>query len=206
VDAAQQEDVPVLLGTLPVHLRYAGQGIAKGPASPAPALASDRCTVAAEVAYQEGRFDDAIASAKGCEDSPSAFLWVGLSLAALGRNDEAKAALEASVELLPRNRCRPSLNQMTREVAAAHDDVFLVDLEAIFAAAAPGGLPGAEAFYDYCHLNWRGYANATDHLLAGMARHGLGPKASPARLDFDVPAQAEAWALPPVDDVLPEGR
>jgi tetratricopeptide (TPR) repeat protein len=176
--------VPVLLATLPIHLRYVGGGAPPGPGWVPPDPNVDACTAGAKERQEAGDPRGALEAVEACEQSPSALLWAGLALADLGRHDEAKQALEASVELLPRNRCRPSLNAVTRQVAAAHGHAHAVDLEALFAASAPGGLPAVA-------------------LRVAADEAGVGPGPAPAIPTWQG-AQARAWGLPEDPSVWPD--
>ncbi|MCP4867297.1 MAG: tetratricopeptide repeat protein [Proteobacteria bacterium] len=87
--------------------------------------------------YRSDRHEDAIDRLQSCDEIADALRWSGLSMVQLERFDEARAALEQSVELRPRNRCRPSFNRIIRETAAAHEGVHLVDLDAAARTALP---------------------------------------------------------------------
>ncbi len=176
--AAEAAGVPVAMATLPVHLRYGGPGAPLPPGDEAGAIPESPCVAAGRETYQRGEFKAALAELGACaEDIPDAARWTGLSLAALGRVEEAKVALELSIELLPRNRCRPSLNASVRSLAEASATTHLIDLEAAAQGLSPQGLPGPELFIDYCHLNWRGYAAMTEELVATLEVAGVLPAA-----------------------------
>ena len=87
----------------------------------------------------------------------------------------AKRLLEQYLEIVPRNRCRPSFNQVIREVAKAHGTP-LIDLEAAAQSVVPDGLPGAEQFVSYCHMNWESQARMADTMLAGLKKNNAAPK------------------------------
>lgn len=64
------------------------------------------------------------------------------------------------------------LQQVIRDLCAAHETVTCVDVAARFAAAAPDGIPGEALFVDHCHPTWRGgtplIAEAFAEALPGM--------------------------------------
>lgn len=208
-DAAAARGVRVLFATLPVNLRYTGTNqihqVGSAPAE------DGTCVSAGRAHYESGDFEAAITALSACEDVPEALRWTGFSLLALERPAEAKAALEAALELAPYNRCRPSFNNNIRAVAAqeapgAQNAVALADLEARAIAESPSGFPGSEVFVDYCHMTREGYGTMADEILRAIEREGWLP-------DWPVDATAQAaWeravaargmaALEPVHDQL----
>lgn len=122
------------------------------------------CTALGVESHFRGDHEAAIAQLRTCEDPTEALRWIGLATFSAGRSAEARRLLEQSVELMPRNRCRPTFNAIIREVAAS-DGVTLVDLERVAQEASPGGVPGPELFVDFCHLNWRGYSLMAAEIL-----------------------------------------
>jgi len=186
VRSTEQAGVPLFLATLPVNLRYSrysmspfadGVDITGAITRQEP----EPCVAAGRTAYEEERWQDAVTALAECDDVAEALRWTGLALVELGRYDEGKAALEQSVELLPRNRCRPSFNDVIRRVAAeAPAHVHLVDLQRAAEASAPHGIPGYgedgdEQFLDYCHMHWRGYAAMAGTVQEAMDAAGLLP-------------------------------
>jgi hypothetical protein len=130
----------------------AGMTSQEGDLSPGP------CVAELLDLFRQREFEALLAAAPTCEDAPiDALFWSGLALAELDRLDEATRALEQSAELRPSGRCRPSLNRTVRWLAAEHEHVTLVDLDALARAASPKGLPGPELFASNCHLQWSGY-------------------------------------------------
>jgi len=139
----------------------------------------------------------AIRTLSACEGRiDEALRWNGIAHGATGDLARARELLRHSVELNPRNRCRPSFNQIAREVAARHSHVTLADLEYAAEQLAPNGLPGHELFLDSCHMNWRGYGSMAKSLAVT-----LGPMlgADPASLDPE--ALGVSWGLPRGDAV-----
>jgi len=123
------------------------------------------CISDAILRYHDGDPGGVAASLDGCDDVEEALRWKGLTLAETGDLTTARALLRQAVELRPRNRCRPSFNALLRTTAANAEHVQLVDLELKAEQASPGGLPGTELFIDYCHMNWRGYAEMSRAVL-----------------------------------------
>lgn len=184
VDATAARGVPLLLCTLPLNLRYAGDesGLPLDGATweapgtwPVPA-----CLTPGRAAYLAGQYADAVRLLAPCEEAET-LRWLGLAHAALGHAAAARDALEQYVELMPRNRCRPSFQAVIREEATRSANVTLVDLDAHFRAGAPLGLPGDEVFTDYCHLRWDGQAQVADLLISAVDQAGLAPKGSGPR-------------------------
>jgi hypothetical protein len=123
--------------------------------------------------YRLGRFQEVAGRAPACEYAPEALRWLGLSLVHLQRRNEQ------SVELLPRNRCRPSFNNIVREVAEETPGVWLLDLDELAMAAHAPGLPGERMFLDYCHFDHNGYAWVADQLRAKLRELNIDPPGDP---------------------------
>jgi hypothetical protein len=185
VAATAEAGVPLFLATLPTNLRYSrysmspfadGADITRAITREEP----EPCVAAGRQAYEEGRWQDAVDALAECDDVAESLRWTGLALLELGAIEQGKAALEQSVELLPRNRCRPSFNALIREIAASAPHVHLVDLQAAAEDAAPDGVPGYEQFLDYCHMQWRGYAAMASVAQQAMEDAGVLPAGSAA--------------------------
>lgn len=145
-------------------------------------------------AFYAGRTDDALAAFERSEEVAEALKWTGLTHLAQGDSKSARPLLERSVELAPRNRCRPSFNRVIRDLAAERGGVTLVDLEGAAIAASPDGIPGDELFLDYCHMRWSGYAAMAAEVLAALERAGHVPAV--ARPLPPAGALAREWGLP----------
>ena len=79
------------------------------------------------------------------------------SLAALGDTLAARRAYERARDLDKlRFRAGSDFNRVIREVSQAAD-MPLVDLEAVFRAASPQGIPGSNLFVEHLHPNFPGY-------------------------------------------------
>ena len=196
VTTTEKAGVPLFLTTLPVNLKYTRYSmspfadgvditreITREEASP--------CVQQGRSAYEDGRWQAAVDALTECDDVAESLRWTGLALLELGETEKARSALQQSVELLPRNRCRPSFNDVIREVAAASPPhVHLVDLQAEAIAASPDGVPGYEQFLDYCHMNWRGYAAMAAKVQQTMEAAGVLPPGENSRVpSLDVLAE-----------------
>lgn len=178
VRIGQAAGATVYLSTLPVNLRYAGDSPGRptsldGTTDIPSDVSRAPCVVAGHAAHTRGDHQGAIRVLSACDDV-EALRWIGLSLYAQGRFEHARRALEQYLEVMPRNRCRPSFQRVIREVAAA-EGVPLIDLEAAVKAVAPHGIPGPEHFVSYCHMSWRGQALVADTMLDALRAHGSRP-------------------------------
>lgn len=84
---------------------------------------------------------------------------MGRAALALGQNGEAQRRLSLARDLdALRFRCDSRLNETTRRLASGREQeaVRLADAEQAFARQAPGGVPGAEFFYEHVHLTFEG--------------------------------------------------
>ncbi len=128
--------------------------------------------------YYEKDWQGAIRQLETCDEVDEALLWLGLSQQQLGEVERARKLLKQHVELIPRNRARPSLNEAVRRIAAENEHVHLVDLERAADEASPDGIPGRNLFLDYCHMHWKGYASMAAEVLRVLDESGVGPRAS----------------------------
>ena len=181
---AHDAGVPLLMATLPVNLRYTGDDwgnvLNQGFLNDQPQRRNaDACIQEGIELYQQNQCKQAEQVLQGCDNKAEALRWIGLCAYRRYRFDQARAMLEQSVELIPRGRCRPSFNDIIREVAADASGVTLVDLEAATQAIAPHGIPGPELFHDNCHMTWDGYeamARAVEAALSEGGFHPPGPR------------------------------
>jgi hypothetical protein len=158
ISDAERANVPVVLATLPVNLRYADTDsghVIQGYTAPHRDRPPPNHDANPYRRTPPEAVDDLLAelSYDSIEDLRAA----GLLLYQAERYEEARAALEQYTELMPRNRCRPSFNDVIREEAARAPNVTLVDLDLWARSVAPHGLPGDDLFVDYCHMNEEGY-------------------------------------------------
>jgi hypothetical protein len=180
VATAEQADVPLLMATLPVNLRYTGDDwgnvLDQGFLNDQPQRRNaDACLQEGIELYQANRCKQAEERLQQCDNKAEALRWIGLCAYRRYRFDQAQTMLEQSVELIPRGRCRPSFNGIIREVAGSADHVTLVDLEAATQAIAPHGIPGPELFHDNCHMTWDGYEAMARAVEAALDAAGTQP-------------------------------
>jgi len=136
--------------------------------------------------------DGAADTLSSCDEGvDEAIRWSGLAAARAGDVERARQLLRRSVEVHPRNRCRPSFNEIVRSVAGRHDHVVLADLERDAERLAPDGLPGNDLFFDSCHMTWRGYGA----MATSLATH-LGPLLDADPKTLDPAALGREWMLP----------
>lgn len=200
IRAAEQAEVPLLLGTLPINRRYTGR-VDSAPVDATPNVYDplDRCVgEAISLISRTGNFDEILAVLDTCDaDMPDALRWRGIVLWKAARYEEARAALDQSIELRPRNRCRPSFNDIVRAEAAASTNTTLVDLDAAASTLTPPhGIAGEELFLDYCHMHWQGYAGMAAALMEGLqAASLLPPDGTPPQTALDLEDLARRHGL-----------
>jgi lysophospholipase L1-like esterase len=131
------------------------------------------CVTAGLERFYGGAYEAAISQLSTCDNVHEALRWVGLSQLALGNVRGATAALEESVNLFPRNRCRPEFNEVVRSIASEGEGVYLVDLDRAVRVVADQGLPGADLFVDVCHMNQRGYGIVAEAMWHALKDSGL---------------------------------
>jgi len=120
-----------------------------------------------------GQTAEAKRQLEGCDNVHEALRWIGLAEVAEGNHERAAQILSESVDLFPRNRCRPAFNKVIRRVAAEEPGVTLVDVETAVRNAAVDGLPGTDLFVDVCHMNERGYGIVAREIWRSMQEMGL---------------------------------
>ena len=157
------------------------------------------CLTDGMLRYQREEYEAAVDGLLQCEELAEALQWVGLSRWRQDQIPEAKAYLRQAVELDPRNRCRPSLNEAIRDVAASREGVTLVDLEKVAEDAAEDGLPGPDLFLDSCHMNWRGYATMAGAVIDGLEA-ALPGRVEAATEPMDISALGAGLGLPAGDN------
>ena len=102
---------------------------------------------------------------------------LGMALAAAGRTDEARAALErARDEDVVPLRALTEVRDLVRGVAAETGSLFVDGVAVLDAASAElggRGLPGAELFLDHVHMTPDGYRRLAAALLGALAAEGV---------------------------------
>lgn len=145
-------------------------------------------------AQAAARFEEALGWFRQAEDlaGDAAELQFRQGQCVLALGDAVKAQLffntARDLDTL-RFRCDSQLNAITREIAGGRERerVVLVDAEAEFARQSPGGITGAEFFYEHVHLTFEG-----NYLLARSIAEAVA-----ALLPESVRAQSETrgdWA------------
>lgn len=189
VTLCRQRGIPLFLATLPQNLRYTGLEQGHGPGEgEVHEPSEDPCVQPARALVEQGRPSEALEALEGCDHVADALRWAGLARLAMGEPDAARAHLQQSLELSPRNRCRGSFEDIIR--AQVGDGVTLVDLQRAAEQASPQGIPGAELFLDSCHMSWRGYGLMAGETARVILASGQGPLGS-----------GEAMTLPQLDDL-----
>jgi hypothetical protein len=187
VRVARENGVSLYLSTLPLNLRYAGNSPGRpiGDKEHPDNVTWSPCVNRGHALFEAQNYEGAITELSLCEDI-EALRWIGLSHYQLGNYQTARDILRQYTEVEPRNRCRPSFQQIIRDVAQA-EEIPLIDLEQAVNNASPHGIPGPELFVSYCHMNWAGQALVADTMFAALRTKG------------DLPAKTE-------QDVRPEDR
>lgn len=175
---AKKKGIPVVLATLPVNLRFAGEdpGIhtLQVPGGPPPSAEDAACVQQARAQLATDP-EAAIAHLDRCPDLPEALRLRGLALVALDQPDAARPLLEQALALMPMNRCRPAFQDIIRTVAEENEHVHLADLQQEMEKRAEGGLPGDRYFVDSCHLDEEGYRIMGEAIAQTISAAGLGP-------------------------------
>ncbi|GAB5536639.1 MAG: hypothetical protein Rubg2KO_28880 [Rubricoccaceae bacterium] len=125
-------------------------------------------------------------------DEPDALAAYERGLRQLAAGDTAAARIDVLAAKEGdglRFRAPEALNAVIRQLADEFSNVTLVDVQAAFQAASPGGLEGATLFTDHLHPNARGYALMADAFASAMHEtlpdlRGVSP-ASPAPSEVD---------------------
>ena len=93
VQITADHDVPLLLATLPVNLRY--RGFEPGPVIDDQRYASVSGSCAAAIEdFHKGRLERGLKHLKNCDGLPDIQSWIGLASLRMGRFDEGRAELE----------------------------------------------------------------------------------------------------------------
>jgi tetratricopeptide (TPR) repeat protein len=189
VRACVRRGIAVLVLTVPVNLR---------DWSPAVSTTSASGAAAAEFAARlkegcanmlRGDPDAALAALDAAvqadPEHAEAHFQRAKALAQLGRSDDAYRAFTAALDC-DRNPFRASstLNDVLREVVAAHPRARLVDAVAAFRAAAADGLPGFDLMLDYVHPSRAGNLVLARIVYEALARDVLSPGSAGSEVPF----------------------
>ncbi|MCZ7583512.1 MAG: hypothetical protein M5R36_09360 [Deltaproteobacteria bacterium] len=164
---AREAGVALGLGTLPINYRYIGpdpRGAAESP--------GDDAFQRGLQAMELRRYEQAIEEFSKSKDQPRAAARIGACFEKLGDPEQARRFYRVAVQLLPLNRTRPSYNDFVRTFSAG-EAVALFDLEKRAETLGDAGLPPPWFFYDYCHLTWRGYADAAAEIARVLEKNPL---------------------------------
>lgn len=169
VAAAKAEGVPVMLAPLPLNLldiahTLSGEDARKAGADPT-------CAEARRLASQ-GACDAAAEAGTSCSQPFFVAVTTAECLRRAGRYEEARGAYELAVEIEPRGRTRPSLNQILRDVAA-EQGTLLADLDAGMRSRSANGIGGDRYFIDAVHLTCMGYLPVARDIVSAVVASGL---------------------------------
>jgi hypothetical protein len=207
IEAAAYRGIPVLLCTLPVHYRYEGDAAGlplkgedwEGHGT----VAEPACVANAKRHLAGGRHAEAERLLEAC-DEVDAVRTLGILRFSQQRFEEAKRLLTEYLEVVPRNRCRPTFNAVIRQVAAKHERVYLVDLAQLVSDRHPHGMPSFEAFTDYCHLNWRAQGDVAHAIAEALTRdavQGGSSELAPLELEPIMRKARTQLGLQPLPDI-----
>lgn len=181
VDLARRQRIPLILCTLPSNL--AGVFPFKSEhrsGLTAPELERwEGFVEAGRAALEGGRFDEALEMFSRAEELDAEYALLhylkGRALQALGRSDESfRAYSRAKQEDIVPLRAPDELNQVLREVAA-RELVPLVDVESLFRARSPDGIPGYNLMVDHVHPSIEAHQEVALALLDTAVGAGLVP-------------------------------
>ena len=171
VEVGRDFSVPILLCTLPIHRQYEGpdpgmHGTALPPTPDDPKLTEG------DLLQDQGKYAAALKAYAESENPVAAVGKMARCQEILGRYDEALALYDAEVEANPKNRTRPSVNQILRNVAS-ETSTGLVDLDARYRQNSSTGLGNPALFVDYCHMTWRGYQQLAEAIVDQIIGQGM---------------------------------
>jgi outer membrane protein assembly factor BamB len=200
VAQASADDVPVVLATLPINLRWMGEVI-PGAGNPYrgrgyPSMEPDEAISEGLRLCAAGDHQGAVDAFYRSEEHYTAGLALAQCLQDMGDHASALDTYRALVGTYPMGRIRPALNDIVREVAGANDSALLVDADAAYLAGDPDGMPDPTLFLDNCHFTAGGNAWLAQLLVDGMLSGGAisaepgGPREAPPAEEL---ARAHGW-------------
>ena len=177
ITLAERRGVPVWLGLPAVNLRYPPQRSMADPRlddHQAHRLEldlrrADSLVQQGDMAQAQPLVDRALA-----EDETNALAHYLHGLLALeaGRPEEARASLQAAIDLdYDSPRITSHMLGVLRQLCQKHDAVRCVDVAGAFQQAAPQHIPGSTLFVDYCHPTF----NSGVQLIADTFADNLDP-------------------------------
>lgn len=161
---------PLILATLPIHLKYEGKDPQVHGTSKY--TASDEKIEQGVRLIKQGKQKAGIESLLESSNTGQAAFYLAQEQEKSGNYDLARTLYKVHVQNVPKNRTRPSFNDFIRN-AAATNDVILLDLENAAEKISPDGIPGQELFFDFCHMNLTGYCLMGETLARTIAESGL---------------------------------
>jgi tetratricopeptide (TPR) repeat protein len=171
---ARERSVPVVVCTLAANVRDCP------PHGELPL--NEREFFLAWSAQEEGRAAEALlqlqAFTKRLPGDPMGHYYLAKLLFAAGRWEDARREFIAALDGDYPDRCSPAKNAVIRRLAA-EEGAALADLEGLFTAVAPHGLPGWESFVDNVHWSHR-FDGAAARVIAAAAAKRPDPGAERA--------------------------
>lgn len=166
--------VPVIAGTLVCNLKDQPPLGSSGRDKP---LETGKAAAACDQLIRQGRLQEALALVRGmiAQDSLSADLFfnAGKIELALGDSAQARTSFSSARDRdLVRFRASAEMNRIISQSVRKHE-ALLAEVDAAFASAAPGGIPGSELFCDHLHPNPEGYQRMASTYAAAIRRAGL---------------------------------
>ena len=151
VALADTASVPLLVSTMAVNLEDSAPFMSTGDPE-------DSVVDAIHEYFANERWEDAERLARSVlaryTSSASVFYWIGKSLVAQGKSEEAKSYFPRARDFdTLRFRADTQINAVIRLVVPPGD---LVDGEQILAESDPNGIPGKEHFHEHVHFTFAG--------------------------------------------------
>lgn len=183
VQLSEQADVPLVLLTVPSHLRWP-------PFAGLPLVVEDRDAVEqalaqATTSLEQHQPEAALRLLEPVLDRQPGLsaLWYrrAQALDALGRSDEAAQAygLARDLDACPL-RAPSAHNQHLRQLAVAHPGVTLVEVDRLLEAQVADGIPDDRLFLDHCHPTQAAHGLVAQALLEVLTQGGFLGAADPS--------------------------
>ena len=169
VAAAKARGVPVMLAPLPLNLLDIARTFS---AEESRKVGEDPACFEARRLASQGACDAAAEAGTSCSQPFFVAVTTAQCLHRAGRYEEARGAYELAVEIEPRGRTRPSLNQILRDVAA-EQGTLLADLDAGMRSRSANGIGGDRYFIDAVHLTCMGYLPVARDIVGSIVASGL---------------------------------
>jgi len=172
VDLCAANHVKVMLATMPINLRptlavLSPQWLEQGM--------NDEEFRAGERLFGAGDYQAAIEHYTASEAMVPASYRLAECHERLGDFAQAEYFYRFNHRLSQGIRASYEANERIRQLAAAHDHVYLVDLEKAAREVSPHGLPGLNLYVDICHMRHEGYYLMAQEALRVMEHERLIP-------------------------------